>query len=76
MFVLFVCLNGCSFFFGVLSSPEPKAQMSFSDQNLSVVSRCRRRCRRWRCRKLFIFSSSSSEPLGQLQLNLTKSILE
>ena len=36
-----------SFFF---SSPKPKAQVSFSDQNLSVVSRCRRRCRRcFRC---------------------------
>ena len=36
-------------------SPESKAQVSFSDQNLSVV---RRRCRRWRrcgCRKLSHF---------------------
>ena len=51
------------------SSPEPKAQVSFSDQNLSVVRRCRRRCRRrrWRCRKLFTFSPSSPEPLGQFQ---------
>ena len=44
--------------------PEPKAQVTFSDQNLSVVRRrrcCRRRCR---CRrKLFTFSSSL-EPLG------------
>ena len=49
-----------------LSSPEPKAQVSFSDHNLSVV---RRRCRhrrsshRYRC-KLFTFSSSP-EQLGQ-----------
>ena len=53
----------------IFSSPEPKAQVSFSDQNLSIVSRCRRcRSRRcWCCRKLFTFSSSSSEPLGQFQ---------
>ena len=25
----------------IFSLPEPKAQMSFSDQNLSVVRRCR-----------------------------------
>ena len=55
------------------SSPEPKAQVSFSDQNLSVVRR-RCRCRR-RCRKLFTFSSSSPEPLGQFQQNLAQSIL-
>ena len=54
------------------SSPEPKAQVSSSDQNLSVV---RRRCRRCRCRKLFIFSSSSPEPLGQFQPNLAQSVL-
>ena len=61
------------------SSPEPKAQVSFSDQNLSVVCRrCRRRrCRRCRrCRKLFTFSSSSPEPLGQFQPNLAQSIIE
>ena len=33
---------------GVFGSPEPKAQGSFSDHNLSVV-------RRRRCRKLFTF---------------------
>ena len=54
----------------IFSSPEPKAQVSFSDQNLSVV---RRRC--CRCRKLFTFSSSSQEPLGQFQPNLAQSIL-
>ena len=56
----------------LFSSPEPKAQVSFSDQNLSVVRRCRRR---WRCRKLFTFSSSSPEPLCQFQPNLAQSIL-
>ena len=41
---------------------HPKAQVSFSDQNLSVLSRC---CRhRWRYRKLFIFSSFSPEQLS------------
>ena len=58
----------------VFSSPEPKAQVSFSDQNLSVV---RRRWRRYRrcCRKLFTFPSSSPEPLSQFQSNLAQSIL-
>ena len=39
----------------IFSSPEPKAQVSFSDQNLSVVLCCC--CRRCRCccRKLFTF---------------------
>ena len=61
----------------LFSSPELKAQMSFSDQNLSGVRRrhrCRR-CRFRRCRKLFTFSSSSPEPLGQFQPNLAQSIL-
>ena len=58
----------------LFSSPEPKAQVSFSDQNLSVVRRCRCRRRRWRCHKLLTFSSSSSEPLGQFQPNLAQSI--
>ena len=60
----------------VFSSPEPKAQVSFSDQSLSVVRRRRRRRRwRWRCYgKLFTFSSSL-EPLGQFHLNLAQSIL-
>ena len=49
-----------------ISSPELKAQVSFSDQNLSVVRRCRR--------KLFTFSSSP-EPLGQFQPNLAQNIL-
>ena len=49
----------------LVSLLEPKAQVSFSDQNLSVVRyRCPSR-RRW-FRKLFTFSSSSQEPLGHL----------
>ena len=59
----------------LFSSPKPKAQVSFSDQNLSVVRR--RRCRCCRCRRsnLVAFSSSSPEALGQFQPNLTQSIL-
>ena len=58
----------------IFSSPEPKAQVSFSDQNLSTVRhRCCCHCRR--CCKLFTFSSSSPEPLGQFQPNLAQSIL-
>ena len=49
----------------VFSSPEPKAQVSFSDQNLSFVRRRRCRCRCFRCRKLFTFSTSSPEPLDK-----------
>ena len=55
----------------LFSSPQPKARVSFSDQNLSVVYR--RRCC---CRKLFTYSSSSPELLqGQFQPNLAQSIL-
>ena len=44
----------------LVSSPEPKTQVSFSYQNLSFV-RCGP-CHRLRhCRKLFTFSSSSPE---------------
>ena len=51
----------------VFSSPESKAQVSFSDHNLSVVHH------RWlRQSKLFTFSSSSPELLGQLQPNIDK----
>ena len=49
--------------------------MNFSDQNLSVV----RRCRRWRrccCRKVLTFSSSSPEPLGQFHPNLAQASLD
>ena len=45
-----------------------KAQVSFSDRSLSIV---RRRCRR----KLFTFSSSSPEALGQFQPNLAQGII-
>ena len=56
--------------FSHFSSPEPKAQVSFSDQNLFVLGHCR-----YRRRKLFTFSSSPPEPVGQFQLNLAQSIL-
>lgn len=53
----------------LFSSPEPKLQMSFSDQNSSAVFRWCRRWRRCHCRKHFIFSSSPG-PHGQFQRNL------
>ena len=59
-----LCLVHFTWFLAHLSL---KVQVSFSDQNLSVVG-----CR---CRKLFTFSSSSPEPPGQFQLNLVQSIL-
>ena len=61
----------------VFSSPEVKAEVNFSDRNLSVVCRRRRyRRRRCCCCKLFTpFLSFSQEPLGQFQLNLAQSIL-
>ena len=49
----------------LFSSPELKAQMSFSGQNLSVIRRschCRHRWRRSCCRELFTFSSPFPEP--------------
>ena len=55
----------------IFSSPEPKAQVSFSDKNLYVVRCCR--CCRLRCR--CHISTSSPEPVGQFQPNLAKSIL-
>ena len=51
----------------IFSSPELKAQVSFSDRLSSVV--CPSVC------KLFLFSTSSPEPLGQFQPNLAQSIL-
>lgn len=51
----------------LISSPEPKAQVSFSDHNLTVVCRCRR------CRKQFTVSFSSQEPLCRFQQNLAQS---
>ena len=59
--------------FPCFTSPEPKAQVSFSYQNLSVFRRhcrCRSRCRRCRCRKVFTFSFYSPEILGQFPPNL------
>ena len=56
----------------VFSLPELKAQVSLSDQNLSVVRRYRRRCRR--CRKLFTLTSSP-EQLDKFQPNMAQSIL-
>ena len=54
-----LCIKSPVCLASLFSSPEPKAQVSFSDQNLSVVRRHHRRRRRWRCRKHFTFSSSS-----------------
>ena len=60
----------------VFSSPELKAQVSFliafrpASVRLSVrLSVCLSVC------KLFLFSTSSQEPLGQFQPNLAQSIL-
>ena len=66
------------YYHSIFSSPEPKAQVSFSNQNFSVVRRrCRCHRRRWRrsrCHKLFTLSSSP-EPLDQFQPKLAQSIL-
>ena len=62
-------VNGWSF---IISSPELKAQVSFSYHNLSAVRpSCRCRC----CCKFFTFSSSTPEPLDQFQPNLAQIIL-
>ena len=67
--------NNFHSFFRFFSSPELKAQVSFSDHLSSVVcpsvclSVCLSIC------KLFTFSTSSPEPLGQFQPNLAQSIL-
>ena len=61
-----VCVCTCEFTCKFFSSPEPKTQVSFSDQNLSVIH-----CR---CHKFFTYSSSSPEPLGQFQPKLAQSI--
>ena len=53
-------------------SPKPKAQVSFSDETLSVG---RRRLRRCGCRKLFTISFSSPEPQDQFQPNFAQSIV-
>ena len=62
------CFLGLCYFIDVFSSPELKAQLSLSDHNLSAFH-CP--C----CCKLFTFSSSSPELLGQFQTNLAQSIL-
>ena len=62
--IFYTCPSVCQSISPVFSSTKLKAQVSFSEQNLFVVRR-RRHC--WRCRKLFTFSSSSSEPLNQFQ---------
>ena len=67
-FYIVLCVLWCFF-----SSPEPKAQVSFSDKSFSVVRR--RCCCRHCCHKLFTFSSSSPEPLDQFQPNLAQNIL-
>ena len=73
-----IALHTFPVFFSFVNSPQPKAQVSFSDQNLSVVRRHRRH-RRCLCRccwhKHFTFSSSSPESLGQFQPNLAQSNL-
>lgn len=48
----------------IFTSPEPKAQGSFSDQNLSIV--CGHRC----CKLFAFLSSSSSKPLGQFKYHV------
>ena len=64
-----IILSDPPFSLQLFSSPEPKAQLSFSNWNLSVVWRCSS------CHKLFTFSSSSPEPLGQFQPNLSQTFL-
>ena len=58
--------NKCKTTRMVFSSPELKAQVSYSDHRLSV---CLSVC------KLFTFSTSSPEPLGQFQRDLAQIIL-
>ena len=55
----------------LLSSPEPKAQVSFSDQNFpfSVVGV-------FKLSNTFHVLYSSPEPLGQFQPNLAQSIIK
>ena len=57
----------------LFSSPEPKAGVSFSNRNLSVVRRCRcffPRVDNYEMRKYIDkLKKSSREPLGQFQPN-------
>ena len=62
-FILILIEWFCFFF----SSPEPKAQVSFSDRLLSVVHLY--------VYKLLTISSSSPEPLGRFNQNLAQCIL-
>ena len=58
-----------------ICSTEPKADVSFSARNLTVVRRHRRCCcLRLCCCKPFIFLSSSPESQGQFQPNLAQNI--
>ena len=60
------------------SSPELKAQVSFSDHPYSVRLSVRPSVRlsvRLSVCKLFTFSTSSQQPLGQFKPNLAQSIL-
>ena len=64
-------------FHHIFSSPELKAQVSFSDRLSSVVCLSVSVCLSVRpsvC-KLFLFSTSSQEPLGQFQPKLAQKIL-
>ena len=47
----------------VFSSPDLKPQMSFSDKNVSVVRRYRRRCRKLFIH-IFVFFSRTTEPIS------------
>lgn len=65
------CNNWIIFHYSILSAPMQDAEVRFSNQNVPVVSRCRRCCG---C-KLFTFSSFSNS-LDQFQPNLAQRILE
>ena len=63
-------VQGSVFYMICFSSPELKAQVSFSDLSSVVcLSVCLYVC------KLFLFSTSPPEPLSQFQLNLAQGII-
>ena len=65
-----IAINKQNRYVFIFCLPEPMAQVSFFDQNFSVVRRrCRRRCR---CR-IFIFFSGTTGPFST---KLPQSILE